>query len=82
MSSKRPEERPLERMARAIVAHHLDTLVQRSDDGTARGPDRPGSIGFGTKGWTSWQDPVTVTGWIARVLDREADVAEKLQRHG
>lgn len=194
MSSKRPEERPLERMARAIVAHHLDTLVERSDDGTAPGqpdgliyltdgsyaplevvsdndvphrrlsdaldrqgatitiapdapgwyvalhhgsnlkrirqrvpeilqelpptefidgvvpadtwaagpdhagrldelaeigvaylagyPDRAGLIGFGTKGWSSWQDPVTVTGWISRVLDREADVAEKLQRHG
>ncbi|MBT1669650.1 hypothetical protein KK092_09675 [Curtobacterium flaccumfaciens pv. flaccumfaciens] len=194
MSSKRPEERPLERMARAIVAHHLDTLVERSDDGKAPGqpdgliyltdgshaplevvsdndvphrrlsdaldrqgetiaiarnapgwyvalhhgsnlkrirqrvpeilhelppsefidgvvpadtwaagpdhadrleelaelgiaylaayPDRPGLIRFGTKGWSSWQDPVTVTGWISRVLDREADVAEKLQRHG
>lgn len=33
-------ERPLERMARAIVAHHLDILVERSDDGTAPGqPD-------------------------------------------
>ncbi|MBT2501228.1 hypothetical protein [Curtobacterium sp. ISL-83] len=40
MSSKRPEERPLERMARLIVAYHLDTLVERSDDGTAPGqPD-------------------------------------------
>ncbi|UFU15988.1 hypothetical protein LQK89_17360 (plasmid) [Curtobacterium sp. C1] len=192
--SNPPEERPLERMARAIVACHLDTLVERSDDGTAPGqpdgliylpdgtyaplevvsdhdvayarlsdaferqgeliaidpaspgwyvslhhgsrlkrirqrvpeilqelppaefvegvvpadtwaagpdhvqrldelaelgvaylaayPDRPGLIGFGTKGWNSWQDPITVTAWTSRVLDREADVAEKLQRHG
>jgi hypothetical protein len=194
MSSERPEERPLERMARAIVARHLDTLVERSDDGTAPGqpdgliyltngsyaplevvsdhdvphrrlrdalvrqgetitiasdapgwyvalhhgtnlkrirqhlpeilqelppsefiegavpadtwaagpdhahrldqlselgvahlaayPDRPGLIRLSTKGWSSWQDPVTVTGWISRVLEREADVAEKLHRHG
>ena len=40
MSSARPVERPLERMARVIVAHHLDTVVERSDDGTAPGqPD-------------------------------------------
>lgn len=40
MTNPRPVERPLERMARAIVATHLDTLVDRSDDGTASGqPD-------------------------------------------
>lgn len=194
MSSARPVERPLERMARAIVAHHLDTLVERSDDGTAPGqpdgliylpggghaplevvsdrdvahaklsdaldrqgdtistapgepgwyialrhgsnfkrirqrvpeilhqlpaaeflewvvpadtwsagpdhadrldelselgvsylaayPDQPGIIGIGTKGWSSWEDPIDVVSWISRVLDREDDVTAKLQRHG
>ena len=194
MSSSRPVERPLERMARVIVAHHLDTLVERSDDGTAPGqpdgliylpdgghaplevvsdhdvahaklsdaldrqgdtittssgepgwyialrhgsnlkrirrrvpeilhelpaaeflegvvpadtwavgpdhadrldelselgvsylaayPDQPGVIGIGTKGWSSWEDPIDVVSWISRVLDREDDVAAKLQRHG
>lgn len=194
MTTPRPAERPLERMARAIVANHLDTLVDRSDDGTAPGqpdgliylteggyaplevvsdhdgdynrlsdalahqgetitttpddpgwyvalhhrsnlkrirnllptilrelppaeflegavpadtwaagpdhvdrldqlaslgvsylaayPDVPGLIGIGTKGWSSWGDPIDVVPWVARVLDREADVAEKLERHG
>lgn len=41
-SSRRPGERPLERTARAIVAHRLDTLVGRSDDGT--GPGQPDGL--------------------------------------
>jgi len=194
MITARPVERPLEQMARAIVAHHLDTLVERSDDGTAPGqpdgliylpdgghaplevvsdhdvahaklsdaldrqgdtittspgepgwyialrhggnlksirlrvpeilhelpaaefiagvvpadtwaagpdhadrldelselgvsylaayPDRPGVIGIGTKGWSSWEDPIDVVSWISRVLGRENDVAAKLQHHG
>jgi hypothetical protein len=48
MSSKRPGERPLERMAGAIVARHLDTLVERSDDGTA--PGQPDGLIYLTDG--------------------------------
>lgn len=60
----------------------LDELAELGVAYLAAYPDRSGLIGFGTKGWNSWQDPITVAAWISRVLDREADVADKLQRHG
>lgn len=45
-------------------------------------PDTPGVIRLSTEGWYSWDDPIELIPWISRVLEREHDVSEKLERHG
>jgi hypothetical protein len=44
--------------------------------------NEPGIIRLSTEGWNSWDDPIGLIPWISRVLERERDVSDKLQRHG
>jgi hypothetical protein len=46
------------------------------------GADDRGKIVLSHQGWNSWDDPVELNEWVTRVLDRESDVAAKLELHG